>query len=239
MTITFCQDKYPIAIMQARRDYAHVTNTLVVEPPYWFRDTETGYEYHGIYGCIGWPQRISEQGDERNGYAAVVGVRKIEGQDPENARFDLLDEIQEISGSEDLLIKECVAMRSRWGYGVHESILPVFYGDHRPFELIVAEFNTHIAETTNDDRGAFIVSPPDDFENPKAFDVYMGRLRTVLSANAKRLHLGNSTIIKNRIVSFKRDDPAVMALGGLMHVLLLRQPWMEQTTPSVWQMPDI
>ena len=237
--IEFLQDKYPIATMQARRDYAHVTKSRVVEPPYWFRDTFTGKEYHGIYGAIGWPQRLTEYGKERPGYAVIIGVRKIKGEDPENARFDVLEELGEISGSEDVLIKDCVLMRNRWGYGIHDSILPVFYGDHRPFELVVADFNTHVAESTNDDRDAFIVSPPDDFDSSNAFDIYMGRLRSVLAAKAKRLNLGDNTIIKNRIVSFKRDDPAIMALGGLMHTMLLRMPWMEQTTPSVWQMPEV
>jgi hypothetical protein len=237
--IEFCQEKYPIETMMARRDFAHVTKTRVVEPPYWFRDTATGLEYHGIYGAIGWPQRLSERGDERSGYGVVVGVRKIKGQDPGDARFDVLEEIQELSGSEGLLIKSCVEMRSRWGYGVHESILPVFYGDHRPFELVVADFNTRIAETMNNDRHAFIVTPPDDYDNAKAFDVFMGRLASVLAEKSKRLYLGNHDVIKNRIQAFKRDDPAIMALGGLVHVLLLRQSWMEQSTESVWQMEDV
>ena len=238
--IEFLQDKYPIATMQARRDYAHVTKTPVVEPPYWFRDTDTGKEYHGIFGALGWPQRLSESANSRDGYAVIVGILKIEGQDPENARMEVLEELEEQSGSEGRLIKACVKMRNRWGYGVHHSILPVFYGDHRPFELVVADFNTRIAETTNDDREAFIVSPPDDFDNPKAFDIYMGRLRSVLVAGQdKRLFLEDGQIIRNRIKTFRRDDPAIMALGGLMHTLLLRQPWMEQTTPSVWQMPEV
>lgn len=237
--IEFCHEPYSQSTMQARRDFAHVTKSPVIEPPYWFRDTKTEKEYHGIYGAIGWPQRLSEHGDERPGYGVVVGVRKIKAQEAAEARFDILDEIEEQAGSEELLIKACVEMRARWGYGVHESILPVFYGDHRPFELVVAEFNTHIAETSDDDRQAFIVSPPDDFENPKAFDVYMGRLASVLRSKTKRLYIKPFEQIQNRVLAFRRDDPAIMALGGLIHVLLLRQPWMEQTTPSVWQMPEV
>jgi len=237
--IEFVQEKYPEATMMARRDYAHVTKTKVVEPPYWFRDTNTDKAYHGIAGGLGWPQRLSEKANSRPGYAVVVGIRKIEGQDPEEARIDVLEELEEESGSEGLLIKACVEMRQRWGYGVHESILPVFHGDHRPFELVVADFNTRIAENSDDDKDAFVVSPPDDYDNPKAFDIYMGRLRSVLAEKSKRLFLDDGDKIRNRIKTFMRDDPAIMSLGGLIHTLLLRQPWLEQTTPSVWQMPEI
>ena len=237
--ITHIQEKYPIETMQARRDFAYITKSRLVEPPYWFRDTETGREYHGIYGCIGWPQSLSEKGNERAGYAAVVGVRKIAGQDAAEARMDMLEEIEERSGAEDLLIRACIEMRKRWGFGIHRDLLPVFYGDYRPFELVIAYVNTRMIEAGAKETDAFVVSPSDDYDVSNAFDIYVGRLRSVLSAQAKRLHLGKSEIIKNRIVSFRRDDPAIMALGGLMHTLLLRQPWLEQATPSVWRMPDV
>lgn len=230
-------DPYPAATMQARRDFAHITQQRIIEKPYWFRDTNTGIEYRGIYGAIGWPQKITGRGDELPGYAVIVGARKDEEVQAEESRLDILDEVEE--RSEDLLIHECANMRNRWGYGVHDSLIPVFIGDYRPFELVVAHYNSRVSEDTEDESQAFIVSPPDDYESSNSFDIYMGRLRTVLSAKAKRLYINNNTIIKNRIVSFSRDDPAIMALGGLIHTLLLRQPWMEQAIPSVWQIEEV
>lgn len=234
--IEHIHEEYPEATMQARRDFAKVTKTPIVEKPYWFRDTDTKREYHGIYGAIGWPQKLSERGDELPGYGVIVGVLRDAGNKAEHAAFHVLEEAEH--KAEDLLIQQCVQMRERWGYGVHKDILPFFFGDYRPFELTVAHFNTRLLEATGTDEHAFIVSPPDDFDQPNAFDIYMGRLRTVLSSEAKRLHLDNHEIIKNRILAFRRDDPAIMALGGLMHTLLIRSPWMEQTTPGIWQMPE-
>lgn len=237
--IIHVQEKYPLETMQARRDFAHITKSRLVEPPYWFRDTETEREYHGIYGCIGWPQRLSEKMDKRDGYAAIVGVRKIADQDAAEAKIDVLDEIEERVGNEGILINRCIEMRKRWGFGVHRDLMPVFFGDYRPFELVVAYVNTKMLEAGAKETDAFVVSPPDDYEAPNAFDIYVSSLGLVLSRQTKRLRIGKAEVIKNRISAFKRDDPAIMALGGLMHTLLLRQPWMEQATPSVWRMPDV
>ena len=224
--------------MQARRDFAHITKTPIVEKPYWFQDMETGNEYYGIYGCIGWPQKFQGRGDELPGYGCVLGVRKIEGQDPENAQFDILDDCRQPPGNEDLLIQDCILMRNRWGFGVHNDLMPVCYGDYRPFELLVADFNTKLTDKTGEEH-AFIVSPPDDFDQQTVFHIYVSRLGSVLAARQKRLYLGNHQTTKNRLQGFKNLDPVIMGLGGLIHTLLLRQPWMEQSTPSVWQMPDL
>ena len=232
--IELCSDPYPEMTIQARRDFAIITKTPTVERPYWFRDTGTGREYHGIYGAIGWPQKIVGTGDELPGYGVVVGVLKGKGEG-EEAPFAVLAETED--KAPEILIQKCVTIRQQWGFGVHHSIMPVFYGDYRPFELIVADFNSRMVERTNE-RMAFVVSPPDDFEQGNVFDIYMGRLRAVLSTDTKRLYLNNAEVIKNRILAFQLDDPAIMALGGLVHVLLLRQPWLDQTTPAVWQLPE-
>ena len=44
----------------------------------------------------------------------------------------------------------------------------------------------------------------------------------------KRLFFCGNTILKDRLREFKRDDPAVTAMGGLVHTLLGRTMWMGQ-----------
>ena len=218
--------------MQARRDFARITGTDLVELPYWFRDTKTDISYHSIFGAIGWPRKISERGDDRKGYAVIIGVAKG-NTDPARARFVLLDETEE--NSVELLLSDAIAMRKRWGFGVHKSLMRVFIGDHRQFEMVVANYNTRMVEAGKEDE-ALMLSPPDDYESPQAFNIYMRQLQAVLSKRTipKRLHLGQGSIIAKRITAFQRDDPAVFAIGGLIHTLLLRSPWMEQTVPSVF-----
>jgi len=231
--IELVQEQYPAEIMMARRDFARIRKEPLVEHPYWFKDEST--EYHDIYGCIGWPQRLTEKGDQRTGYAAVVAVIK-DDREPEDAIFKVVEETENLSAP--LLIQSCVEMRNRWGFGVHPHLMRVFVGDYRTFENVTARYNSKVIERDGDDRQAFIVSPPDDYENARAFDLYLGSLRSVLSREAKRLYIGSAGIIKNRIMEFQRDDPAIMALGGLMHTILLRTPWMEQSDSSLFQLAD-
>ena len=84
------------------------------------------------------------------------------------------------------------------------------------------------------DNQAFIISPPNDFEHPQAFDLFIDQMRSVVSGSNKRLYFGQGNIIKKRLGAFHRDDPVMTAVGGLVHTLLMRMPWMEQTSPSVF-----
>ena len=234
--IELVHEPYAVETMQARKDFAKITNTPLVERPYWFKNTETGKEYHGLYGAIGWPQRVEENGEGKHGYACVVGVRK-DGHEAEEATFEVLDEAEDISV--DNLIFKCVSLRDKWGFGVHPSLFEYFTGDHLLFELVVAHYNTRLVEARRSEREAFVISQPDDFEVKNAFDIYFRRLQSVLKAGIKRLYLQENEIIKNRIVAFRRDDPAITAIGGMVHTLLIRKMWMDQTTPSVWQTPEV
>lgn len=234
--IRLVQEKHPTETMQARRDFAHVTKEPVVELPYWFRDTDTGKEYYNLYAGLGWPQKANEKGDQLPGYAAIVAVVKG-SKDAIDAPFQVVAELQE--HSVDILITECVKMRNRWGFGVHPQLLDIFIGNHTQFENVVASYNTVLAEAGRPDHEAFIVSPADDFDSPQAFDLALRRLQLTIAGKTKRLYLGDNVVIKNRILSFKRDDPAILALGGLVHTLLLRVPWMEQSNPSVFQLDEV
>ena len=232
--IELVQHSHPQETMMARRDFAEITKQPLVELPYWFKAGNV--EYRGLYACIGWPQKIKESGINRSGYGAVVGVIKDKRPAPDSI-LQVLEEVEDDSPIN--LVHKCVAMRDRWGFGVHPHLLRVFLGDYRPYELIVAHYNARVIERDEDDSQAFIVAPPDDFDAANAFDIYVGVLRTVFGKDTKRLYLGNTEIVANRIGEFTRDDPAIAALGGLAHTLLLRTPWMEQSTPSVFQLPDV
>jgi hypothetical protein len=231
--IEVIQHSHPRATMQARRDFAEITKQPLVELPYWFRAGNT--ELRGLYGCMGWPQKVKESGINRKGYAAVVGVIKDDTPAPDSKLY-VMEEIED--DSPENLIHGCVAMRDRWGFGVHPHLLRVFMGDYRPYELITARYNAKMIEQDENDSQAFIIAPPDDFDQANAFDIYVGVLRTVFSRATKRLWLGSNEILANRIGEFTRDDPAITAMGGLIHTLLLRTPWMEQSTPSVFQLPE-
>jgi hypothetical protein len=233
--IELVKEQYPKQTMMARRDFAKVTKQRVVQNPYWFRDRDTGREYHGLYSAIGWPQRIAESGDQLPGYSVIVGVVK-DKMPPEAATMRVLAEFE--TKAEEHLIDMSVQLRKRWGFGAHPALLRFILGDHRICETVLGNYNARVIDRDEGDSQALIVSPPDDYDNPRAFDVFMGRLRTVLT-DPKRLYLDRHPIITNRLRAFQRDDPAIMALGGLVHTLLLRTPWMEQATPGIWQMPEI
>jgi len=229
--ITYIQEKNPAAVMMARRDFAKITKVKIIEPPYWFIDDQSGLSYRNMYAGIGWPQQMSDRDDQRSGYACIVAVIK-DDLPVEDSRLLVLDEVED--QSIEILLKRAIEMRQRWGFGLRKSLLRVFLGDFRQFELVVAEYNGRQIEIDNNDRNVMIVSPPDDYDNTQFFDICMRRMQSVLSEDSKRLSLGNNEIVRNRILAFKRGDPAIAALGGLIHSLLIRQPWLELTVPSVF-----
>jgi len=234
--IEFCQVPYPEETMQARRDFAFVRGERLVDPPYWFTDTETGIEYAGIFGCVAWPAKVSSKDqsvlDPLPGYGAIVGVQR------EDEKFRLLEEIE--VGSPKVLIEKLLAMREKWGFGIHPSILPVFIGDHILFCLTVAQVNSDMIEVKGEAVGendAFMVSPPDDFERPNHFDIYFRQLEYVLSKENKRLIFGKSgEILQKYLHSFARGNPAVMGVGGLVHTLLGRKPWKEELEETTFML---
>lgn len=234
--IKFCCEENPQATMQARKDFARITGQEAVAAPYWFENTQNGERYYGVYGSIGWPGKMQGHIFMTAGYAAIVGVLKRDGEDPEKAPFKILEEIE--NKTVDGLIRQCFKIRGKWGFGLHPDLLPFWFGDHDgPYELIVAKVNTQLVEKHREDQ-AFILSPPDDFGQDQTFDTYLQELRAVVETNRKRLLVGDANILKKRFSRFERDDPCITAIGGLMHTLLIREPWLTQTTPSVWQMPE-
>lgn len=216
----------------ARKDYAVVTNQELVERPFWYEDKETGRLFHDLFACIGWPSEVREGDLGLPGYAAVVGIvrpnDKAEHYNPINAKFLLLEETETIDVPS--LLDACVNMRKHWGFGIKEGFLSVWYGDPDRFLTIMARKNERLTKSGGDSNALLIV-PPEDFYSPKSFDRHTRALQSVLlrgDDGKARFYFGGNTILKTRLEAFQKDDPAVMAMGGLIHSLLSRTLWMDE-----------
>jgi hypothetical protein len=161
----------------------------------------------------------------RPGYAAVLGIvrpaqlSKETHYDAKDAKFLLLEEVEE----EDVptLLDKCLAMRERYGYGIQPNLLQSWYGDPDRLLTTLALYNERLGP-----QRAIMITPPEDFQIPRIFDAYVRSLRSVLRAG--RLYLGEHTCLRSRIWEFTRDDPAVLAMGGLIHTLLGACLWMDR-----------
>ena len=167
---------YPVEIMQARRDHAHITGQELMERPYWFEDMEADYLYYDIFGCIGWPSDISDNGVELPGYAAIVGIlrpKKLDKETPcdlTDAPFRILAEAEDDDAP--ALLARCVKMRERYGFGIQPDLLTVWYGDPDRFYKALALVNEVIIKRGSD-RDAILLTPPEDFYTPSIFDHYV------------------------------------------------------------------
>ena len=229
---------YPSALLMARRDHAKITGQPLMERPWWFEDLETGYLYHDLYACIGWPSEVSDKDVGQPGYAAIVGVirpktaPKDQYYEPRDAKFLLLCEAE--SFDIHTLLRECLHMREKYGFGLQPDLLTAWYGDPERFALPVALFNERMPDETK----AILITPPDDFYVPKIFDNYVRSLQSTLIKGKQRFWFGTCTILKTRIKEFMRDDPAVLAAGGLVHSLLARTMWMDQSDSMAFSVEE-
>ena len=222
---------YAPELWQARMDQAHITNQPMVERPWWYEDT-SGNTWHDLYACIGWPSEVSDKDTGMPGYAAIVGIERPKQLDmethynPVDARFFMLAETQ--SKDVPTLIDQCVAMREVFGFGSQPSLLQVWFGDPDRFLTTLALKNEWLIKQGGDNN-ALLVTPPDDYYTPMIFDNYVRSLQSCLIKDKERLFLRSCEIIRSRINEFFRDDPAILAIGGLIHSSLSRCMWMSQT----------
>ena len=212
---------------------ATVTNQEFVERPYWYLNTETGRSYYDLYACIGWPTEIQDDRDGLPGYAAVIGVAKkdTEGFNPVNASFQLLDEIFH----EDVptLLKGCLDLREKYGFGIRPDLLSVWFGDPDRFLTTLALFNE--ALVADNEMDEFLISPPDDFYVTKIFDNYVRDIKSVLLKETRRFYFGHNDVLKNKLRDgVRKDDPCVVAIGGLVHSLLARCRWQDSRGETVF-----
>lgn len=223
---------YPQEIYQARYDESIVTGKPLIERPFWYENIETGQAYYDLYGCVGWPTEFDDKEGERPGYIAIVGIVKPKQQEnPEDALFQLLAEAE--SRDVSTLLNKMLELRAEYGFGLHPNLLQIWFGDPERFITTLALKNERLTAAGGDEK-AILIIPPDDFYDVKVFDNYVRSLRSCLMPDNLRLYLSKSKILRNRIRKFMRDDPAVMAVGGLVHSLLRRCEWLEQTRENVF-----
>lgn len=223
-------------LRQARIDESIVTGRTMIERPFYYENTETGQQYYDLYGCIGWPTEVTDKNDMRAGYLAIVGVIK-DDRPPQDAVFRLLAEA-ETKDIPTLLLK-MHELRNKYGFGLHPSLLQPWIGDPERFITTIALINEKLKEKNGSDKKAILIAPPLDFYTPDIFEIYSRSFYSVV-ANRERLrfYYGQKDVLINRIREFKRDDPAILAIGGLVHTLLHTTPWMDQVSQNMFVIPE-
>ena len=223
-------------LMQARIDEAVVTKQSLVERPSWYENIQSGQRYYDLYGCVGWPTEVSDKELGMSGYVAIMGVVKPLGNRPiADADFQLLAEAE----SQDVptLLDHIVRLRNEWGFGLHPDLLSAWFGEPERFVTTIALENERLV-AKGGDRQAILIIPPDDFYVPGTFDHYVRSLRSAIVPNRLRFYFGGNEILKNKLREFKRDDPAVYAVGGMVHSLLSRCTWMDQTRENIFTVEE-
>lgn len=214
----------PWQTWQARRDYAIVTGQETAERPWWLEDMISGVLFYDIFGCVGWPEEVKESIVGKPGYAAIVGIiRPSDTLNPipaRDAQFLILEEIE--SDDVPTLIKRMSEMRERWGYGVKPGLLESWFGDPERFQTTMALCNERLGEAK-----AVMVHPAEDSGQSISFDLFVRSIRSCIQKGAQRLFMGPQKIIAERLKEFYRNDPAILALGGLVHSLLMQCLWMD------------
>jgi hypothetical protein len=222
------------AIAQAWVDEAVVTRQPYIEKPAWFRNTETGQLYYSLFGCVGWPTEVSEKDEGLPGYAAILGVIKPKDESkrlPKDALFQLLAEVE----NRDIptLLSGMLQMRSDWGFSDYSNLLESWYGDPERYVTTIALLNERLT-VDNKTRFSIVMTPPDDFYEPKSFDHYVRSMRSVLMPDKIRFYFGQNELLKNRLRAFRQNDPAVFAMGGLVHSLLSQTMWMDHMRENMF-----
>jgi hypothetical protein len=224
-----------VTVTQARKDWAIVMGKKDYPKPNYYRNKKTGAEYYHLAGAIGWP------GDNVPGYALIVGVEKTEDTE---ARFFVLEEIEDHNIARLLL--KCVALREKYGYWESSEILRFFWGDDTRYSPITLAVSFKLREKDGEGEGHGVwIYQPDDFDRPDHFEIYVRQIRECLTpddSGKKRLYIGKCKKLKNHLQNFSsdfikklktkrkvKDYPAVFALGGLIHTLLERKPWLSNS----------
>jgi hypothetical protein len=217
-------------LCQARIDHAHITGKPMTERPFYYQNMENNDLYHDIYGCLAYPTEVTEKDIGRPGYVAIVAVLK-NSKPVEQSGFLLIEEAE----SKDVftLLTHILDMREKYGYGLHPELLSSWWGDSDRFISTLGRFNETI-------KGKEImISPPVDFQDPMSFDNYNHTMRSVITPGRVRFGFGNNKILMNKLQGlYKRDDPAVLAVGGLIHTLLLSVPWMDQHQSNMFVLEE-
>lgn len=226
-------------LYQSRLDEAVVTGQSYIEKPAWYENTETGQLFHDIYSCIGWPSEVSDRDEGAPGYAAIVGIvrpsKTLKHYNPLNANFQLLAEVE--SKDVQTLLSACVEMREKYGFSLMPDFLSVWFGDPERFITTLALRNEELIRQGGE-KNAILVTPPVDLYAEKTFDNYIRSLKSCMLKNNLRFFFGGNNILKNHLRQFRRDNPAVFAIGGLVHSLLAHCTWMSETGKGVFSLEE-
>jgi hypothetical protein len=237
--IRLIEHPHAISIYQARKDFAAITNTKLVERPYWYENTETGQLYHDLYACIGYPTEVTEKDEGMMGYSAIVAVLRtnetLSEYNPVNANFQLLAEFE--SKDVQTLLSGCIEMRQKYGFGIAPDFLNVWYGNPDRFVTTLALRNDELTRQGGENN-AMLVTPPMDLYADKPFDNYIRSLKSCMLKERLRFYFGECNILKNCLREFRAGNPAVMAIGGLIHSLLAHCSWMSPTGKGVYSIDD-
>jgi hypothetical protein len=220
---------YPEAaweLYQARKDEAIVTGRDLSEKVWWYQRSDSlpggkkiPREFYDIKGCIAWPSMDYRSGARVDGFGAIVGViRQPQKVPPDLASFIILDEI--VDGDPARLLIRCAEMRKQWGLGLRHDLLTAFTGDPIGHETTLNIINEILPEY-------IAVVEPVDNQVVKKYDIYARCILRMLETNPQRLYFGGKPLFKEAIRSMHIDDPAVTAVGGLLHTMLATTSWMD------------
>lgn len=206
--------------------------------PFHYENTITGQKYHDLYACVGWPTEVTDKNDMRPGYCAIVGVVKNDKPVADSV-FQLLAEAE--SKDIPILLRKMGELRTEYGFGLHPSLLNVWVGDPSldKFSTMIALLNERLRERTGSDKLNILIAPPLDFYDKKNFETYSRALySTVAERETLRFYYGDNEILRNRTREFKVDDPAILAIGGLIHTLINTTPWMGQQQDNMYVLEE-
>jgi hypothetical protein len=88
------------------------------------------------------------------------------------------------------------------------------------------------------ENNAMLVTPPMDLYADKPFDNYIRSLKYCILKDNLRFFFGGNNILKNHLREFRKDNPAVFAIGGLVHSLLANCTWMSETGKGVFNLEE-
>jgi hypothetical protein len=211
-----------------------ITGEQFLSKPVYYRHNETRAEYCYLAGGIGWPRDPKE----KPGFAVIVAVDKTSGDRP---AMRVLEEAE--APTVEGLLKECVRLQKKYGYSECSDLFRFWYGDPERSDTFVNLFN-YREDASKDPDSVYIVAPY-DFDRPNAFERYTNQIWSGLAtdpvSNRKRLYLGDCVKLRNYIQNTPtdaatkgnvKDYPAIVALGGVVHSLMMLMPWLEFARPE-------
>ena len=216
---------------QSTVDDAHCKGIKLTPRAYHYEDTETGQQYHDLYGCIGWPTEDEDNKKGLPGYLAIIGVVKSDKRPPEKAGFRLMGEYE--NPYLIALFMGIQVLRNQFGFGQHPELLKTFYGDPDKNITDLAAYNADL-ERTGEIKKEIILAPPLDMYDTEAFDNYKRSLDTAILNQPTRFVFGGNSILKTKHHEYRRNNPAVYAIGGLIHTLLHTTPWMDSQSENMF-----